>query len=690
MNLREKTLLILGATFICAFVLIFALSFTFYTSTLLNLEQQDARKGVLGSLHAIDNELNRMEGSAVDWGWWDDTYRFSQDLNPQYITDNLGESTFRNLRINYFVITSPNGTVIFAKGYDLKKNQEIPVPQDFLAMQSPVLPPNEFPAKDRGVSGIISYPGGQILVASAPILTSVQQGPSTGFLVLGRAMDEDVLMTLSNVSGESLYSAPIVSSITTNPVTFAPRPLRALSIDINQSDPDFLTATANISDTYGSPAFIIGATSPRDFYQIALGVIKNYFIIFTILMAISAGLVVLIIDKLVLARLTVLISRVREGNTLLEGDHLPPMPGNDEFVQLDEVVQESRQRIRESEAQFRRIIETSQEGIFVMDKEFRLTYGNERFFHMLGYSSGEILGLPITTFVRPDDAVYLENKLRNRQKGNSEVYENNLIRKDGSKMSVIVSANPIFAGTVFSGSFIMITDITDRKRAETALQLANRKLNMLNRIALDDLQNQIFTLQAYIELSGLAASDENENGYFLKQRASATNLQNQIAFIRLFQDMGIHPPKWQNVNNVFLYAISHLDLSHIIRIATLGTLEIYADPLFEKVLLTLAENSIQHGRTVTEIRVSCSTPDDEGITLIYEDNGTGIPSAEKEEIFRHHYAKKGVPLWLAREILSITDITLRETGIPGQGVRFEMHVKKGFFRFGSSNPTDNL
>ena len=117
----------------------------------------------------------------------------------------------------------------------------------------------------------------------------------------------------------------------------------------------------------------------------------------------------------------------------------------------------------------------------------------------------------------------------------------------------------------------------------------------------------------------------------------------------------------------------------------LPQVEIYADPLLEKVFYNLVENSIRHGEGVTEITIwSVETP--EGLTLVLEDNGTGVPDSEKEKIFRREYYKNtGFGLFLGREILAITNLSISETGIPGKGARFEIFAPRGTYRFVREN-----
>jgi signal transduction histidine kinase len=103
--------------------------------------------------------------------------------------------------------------------------------------------------------------------------------------------------------------------------------------------------------------------------------------------------------------------------------------------------------------------------------------------------------------------------------------------------------------------------------------------------------------------------------------------------------------------------------------------------MLEKVFFNLFDNAVRHGKKVTTITVSCRQEPD-GLIVIVEDNGTGIPAEDKEKIFERGFGKNtGYGLFLVKEILTITGITIRETGIFGEGARFEMLVPKNASRF---------
>ena len=103
----------------------------------------------------------------------------------------------------------------------------------------------------------------------------------------------------------------------------------------------------------------------------------------------------------------------------------------------------------------------------------------------------------------------------------------------------------------------------------------------------------------------------------------------------------------------------------------------YADPLLEKVFTNLIDNAVRHGGTVNRIGFSVREEGD-SLIIVCEDDGAGVEEEEKRKIFRRGVGKNtGYGLFLAREILAITGLSIREVGTPGQGARFEIMVPCG-------------
>jgi K+-sensing histidine kinase KdpD len=102
--------------------------------------------------------------------------------------------------------------------------------------------------------------------------------------------------------------------------------------------------------------------------------------------------------------------------------------------------------------------------------------------------------------------------------------------------------------------------------------------------------------------------------------------------------------------------------------------------LLEKVFYTLIENAIRHGKKVTDIVFSCREQEN-GLVVICEDNGEGIPLDHKKDIFNQKYFQHtGYGLYLTTTILKITGISISESGEPGKGARFEILVPKEAYR----------
>ena len=133
--------------------------------------------------------------------------------------------------------------------------------------------------------------------------------------------------------------------------------------------------------------------------------------------------------------------------------------------------------IRASEEKYRRIVETANEGIWSMDNGFVTIFVNRKMADMLGYTVDEMLGKKIMAFMDPGELADNEQKLANRQRGVNEYYERKFRRRDGSIRVFGVSVTAVLDRSgQFAGSFAMLTDITDRKRAEEDLKTKNEEL----------------------------------------------------------------------------------------------------------------------------------------------------------------------------------------------------------------------
>jgi signal transduction histidine kinase len=227
-------------------------------------------------------------------------------------------------------------------------------------------------------------------------------------------------------------------------------------------------------------------------------------------------------------------------------------------------------------------------------------------------------------------------------------------------------------------------DIEKRQKIEAALATANQKLNLLSEITRHDLSNRVFALLVDLDLAKEYAEEVALKETLGRLELTAMSIQDQIAFTRDYQEIGAQVPSWHPVAPLVKSSADQLDLKEVLLDIRMGDVEIFADTMIRKVFYNLMDNSLRHGDHVTRIlfRYQQSGPD---LLIFCEDNGTGIPDPDKQAIFTKGFGRNsGLGLFLIREILLITGISIRETGKFGEGARFELVIPDGFYRIGNS------
>ena len=395
------------------------------------------------------------------------------------------------------------------------------------------------------------------------------------------------------------------------------------------------------------------------------------------------------------------------------------------------------QALRTSEEHYRQIVETANEGIWAMDDGLKATFVNPRLADMLGYSPEEILGRSIGDFMHAEEMPDHAEKIRLRHSGASSLYERKFCKKDGAPLWCLVSATPLLDGRgMFKGSFAMLTDITARKiarqelelknlelnttneqmaaafeelksteeslvarnrelekqretvrKSEQAIQIANRKLNLLSGLTRHDVVNQLTALSGYVELSADGVQDPKFQQMIKKEQMIIEMIHQQILFTKEYENMGVNAPVWQAVGTTAMNAAAGLDLSGIRLNVVSDNLEIYADPLLMKVFYNLMDNTLRYGETVSEITISCKE-NECGLVITYTDNGVGVDADARPHLFERGFGKQtGLGLFFTREVLAITGLSITETGTQGKGARFEIAVPKGEYRIMNAQPS---
>ncbi|HOV67936.1 MAG TPA: PAS domain S-box protein, partial [Methanoregulaceae archaeon] len=331
----------------------------------------------------------------------------------------------------------------------------------------------------------------------------------------------------------------------------------------------------------------------------------------------------------------------------------------------------------------RAVIEGGGVGIALIDREGRFIETNPALHRMLGDESGASDGGRFEEWLDPsnraDGVALLGEAFRTRERPIGREFS--FRRRDGTlvwgSVSLSVVRDP---GTGTDIAVMMIEDVTERRLYAEALRRANEKLNVLNTMTRHDISNQLTSAMGYLALLREQNGDPSlEPGLDRLERALA-QVRQQLAFTRDYQEIGVQSPVWHPLGATIRRAVGPLDPPGLF--IECADVEVYADPMLERVFYTLVENTLRHGGTVTACRFSTEQRGDD-LVIVYTDDGIGIPVAEKERIFERGVGKNtGFGLFLAREILSFTGLEIEEHGVPGAGVRFEIRVPPGAFRAG--------
>ena len=214
----------------------------------------------------------------------------------------------------------------------------------------------------------------------------------------------------------------------------------------------------------------------------------------------------------------------------------------------------------------------------------------------------------------------------------------------------------------------------------------NTKLNLLSSITRHDIVNQLMILKGFLVLLKQKTNNIDLIDYIDRSRKATLNIERQIIFTRDYQDMGVKAPVWQNIKNSIIGAKGALSMGNVSVEVEPPCPEVFADPLFEKVFYNLLDNSIKYGGDgLAVIRIQ-SRETENDLIITYEDNGAGIPDGDRGHLFERGYGKhSGFGLFLSREILSITGISIEETGTRGSGARFTIRVPRDMYRFDNRN-----
>ncbi|MCJ7631071.1 ATP-binding protein [Candidatus Bathyarchaeota archaeon] len=348
MKMRKKVLIIVAVLMIAIFVVLHAIVNVVFLQSFITLEKQKTDESVTRTTNALSNELAEISSRVSDWAFWDDTYAFVQDKNEDYIILNLGDSTFANLRLNLMLVINNTGQIVYGEAFDLNNNTEMAMPQGISEEIASKPDLWNHTTKDSIMEGLILLPQEPLVFSSKPILTSQEEGPIMGALIMGRYIDSREIAYLSNMVRSPLavsrYNDPQIQ----NDFQIARSSLSSTApIFVEPLNADTVGGYALINDVYSKPGLILRIDLPRDIYKQGLTTVNNFIALVAALCAVFGAAMIILLEKGMLSSLSKLTRTVKEMGTREYSTHANSRFDTDETAILADAIKDAiSQRLR--------------------------------------------------------------------------------------------------------------------------------------------------------------------------------------------------------------------------------------------------------------------------------------------------------------------------------------------------------
>jgi PAS domain S-box-containing protein len=345
----------------------------------------------------------------------------------------------------------------------------------------------------------------------------------------------------------------------------------------------------------------------------------------------------------------------------------------------------TEQKLQESQEQCRFIAENALDVLTVTDVNGTFLYVSPSVKPILGFTPEELMDKKsILQFLPSAEISRLNPKMQQlRETGQVEPIEISLQTKTGKTVCLESKISRVRdpSGNI---SFITISrDITERKRyqaerdqALNQAELLLEKLRVVNGFVQHDIRNKLAIITNWLFLSKKYA---NNNQNMLSQIDQITSVTEGIVrileFAQTISSVGDRGLSWVPVYGAVKKAQElFTDLGGVDFVTSNLDFEVQADVALIEIFHNLIDNSLKYGKNLTLIKIYAEHSDGD-LRLIYEDNGGGIDTETKGNLFQKGAGKgTGLGLYLIQRICDIYGWTINEEGISGVGVRFVLSI----------------
>ena len=491
MSVKIKTSLLTMVTLLVMGAGVFLLSQDILLAHFAQLERTIHYKDVSQIVKSVDRIYSEIGSLAMDWAYWDSADAYLKGQNPAFPRENLLPSVYSSLGIDLAVLGESDGKVLFAERYDRTSGRA----SQAVAVVEPLFVPGtrfwRALSESGAANGFIQIDGQPYFITGRKVYPTSGTGDSSGFLVFGRSMNEDLLDTLRVETGIETIAYYPISGLPDNLLPYLSQLKEDQSLYLDSSSADTLLGLVPLRGLDGELVGLLVSQMNRDVYREGQ-VATRYLLYGLILIGAFALLANLLVSNYLLFRpLEILAGRVREAGNLQE--QIQALAQNPiELETLNEPLQtvlqkaqEAHQESRNRQELYTHLFEQAREGFAILDgRRLTILEGNDVFARMLGWNRSQSESVTLiellSGLVDGETLSRVRSVIGKVAEENAREQSIEVWLKDGGQV-FDVSFSPIqIEGNRFF--YVLLRDIRERKQLEQTLQDRLRETTLLNQI----------------------------------------------------------------------------------------------------------------------------------------------------------------------------------------------------------------
>ncbi len=485
-SIRTRTILMIAGVFLVLAIILILISQAMVAGGFEKLESETTAKNVDRAMYAVDEEVTRLHtiGAAVA-----ESGEIKKALSQESPASGIGifpDELFVGSNLNIIILADENGDIIYHKFVNLEYNHEMPTPKSLLVQlgdeKDIFLQGRSADQRD----GILRLNSGPMIVAIEPVNVGEIR---KGYLVVGRYIDAREIELLSQRTQLAITLSEINPALEEGDRSGILQELMAGSSVVSRADGETVEGYALLRDISGDPAFLAAVTMDRGIMQEGRNVIFYTLGSLIAILIISAALMIVVLEKTVLSRLSRLNARlIRIGKS---GDlsSRVAVTGNDEIASVAGAVntmlgalQTSQERLARSEIRYSRLFMEANDIICTLDTVGRFTSVNLRMSRVTGYTPETLCTLRVHDLATGRGREVLD-AIPPRSKESPDTgritYELEIKDNSGNVKILDVNSSIVENEAGVPGIFWIARDITDRKKMDLELSLYRTQLEEL-------------------------------------------------------------------------------------------------------------------------------------------------------------------------------------------------------------------